>query len=225
MRKFGLLSMLFVLVAPLACADVVVGLPATPGDGNCIPFGCAYSTQGTEYQQLYSASQFTAPITITELEFYDTDLNSGATAMNSGLWTISLSTTSAGWNTLSATFANNIGANNTAVFSGNLSQPWAFGDTLTIVLSTPFTYNPSNGNLLMDVAVSGTTAPGGYIFFDANSGNNYLGRVFEGGLDSGYGMVTGFSGGSPTSTPEPSSVALFGLGIAVFGLARRRLCR
>ena len=35
------------------------------------------------------------------------------------------------------------------VFSGNLSQPWAFGDTLHINLTTPFAYNPADGNLLM----------------------------------------------------------------------------
>jgi hypothetical protein len=86
----------------------------------------------------------------------------------------------------------------------------------------------------MDVVASGTTDTGGGISFDTNgynvgtfNGNTYLGRVFgsDGSVDNGYGLVTGFSTGSPTSTPEPSSVALFGLGIAVFGLARRRLCR
>jgi hypothetical protein len=143
----------------------IVGLPPDPDTGNCFPFGCAYS--GT-YQQVYTSTAFSGAITITGLEFFNTQLNTGATAMNAGTWTIDLSTTSANWNTLSSTFASNIGTGDTTVFSGNLSQPWAFGDTLTINFSTPFTYNPAAGNLLMDVNVSGATDSGGIIYFDSN---------------------------------------------------------
>ncbi len=130
--------------------------------------------------------------------------------MNSGTWTISLSTTSANWNTLSTTFSDNIGADNTQVFSGNLAQPWAFGDTLSIVLTTPFTYNPSLGNLLMTVVATGTSEPGGVIFFDTNgyndgalNGNTIMGRDYcvegncetptEGNVNSGFGLVTDIS--------------------------------
>ncbi len=113
-----------------AAANVTVGLPADAESGNCYPFGCAYSG---EYQQVYASNQFSGPITITNLEFFNKQFNSGATAMNSGTWTISLSTTSADWNTLSGIFSSNIGSNNTQVFSGNLSQSWAFGDTLVII--------------------------------------------------------------------------------------------
>jgi len=100
--------------------------------------------------------------------------------MNSGTWTIFLSTTSATVNTLSATFSvnqitDNIGADNTQVFSGNLAQPWAFGDTLSIVLTTPFPYNPSSGNLLMTVVATGTTVPGGV----NNDGNDYGNIYFD----------------------------------------------
>ena len=73
-------------------ADVIVGEPADIGTGNCIPFGCTLSTP--TYQQIYAASDFSGPITITNLEFYDTQgLNPGASP-NTGTYTISLSTTS-----------------------------------------------------------------------------------------------------------------------------------
>ena len=151
-----------------AFADITVGLPADPGTGNCFPFGCAYSG---EYQQVYSHTQFGASVKILDLEFFNTHIDTSATAMNSGTLTIYLSTKPADWNSISNFYANNLGADNTLVFSGNLTQPWAFGDTLHISLTTPFLYDPSMGNLLMNVVVSGASAPGGSIYFDTNGYN------------------------------------------------------
>lgn len=225
---FGLamsgLCILLCWAVPALASPIVVGQPADSRTGNCFPFGCAYSG---EYQQVYTHSLFSGPITVTGLEFFNTaDNNGGVTAMNSGNWDISLSTSSADWNTLSSTYANNVGANNTTVFNGNLAQPWAFGDTLTIHFATPFTYNPADGNLLMDVVVSSASDAGGQIYFDTNGNsnpNNFFGRVScdfcttgAGAVDSGYGLVTGFLTSS-TSVPEPGDLGLFGLGVLLIG--------
>lgn len=217
--------MLFLATATPAVAAYIVGLPADSGTGNCYPFGCDYNSQGgTEYQQVYTSSLFTGPLTITGLEFYNTQFNSSATAMNTGTFTISLSTTSADWNTLSGIFANNIGGDNTQVFSGSLAQAWAFGDTLTILFSTPFTYTPGPGaNLLLDVLATGTGDAGGAIFFDTNgflTPNTFFGRVYLDGLvDSGYGLVTGFE---TSATPEPSTFAILGAGLTALAAVRLR---
>jgi hypothetical protein len=229
-----LLCVSFLCAVP-AVADQIIGLPPDPNAGNCYPFGCSYSA---EYQQVYTASAFAGPLTIRDLEFFNTQFNSGAIGMNSGTWIISLSTTSADWNTLSSNFASNIGGDDTRVFKGNLHQPWAFGDTLHIYLTTPFTYDPENGNLLMDITVSGASANGGNIYFDTNgyndggfNGNTIMGRVFcfggdcasrGAGVTSGFGLVTGFTITGEVPIPEPSSILLLCSGLAALWSGARR---
>src|ERR1022692_277409 len=218
---------LALLIAIPAMADVTVGLPPDPGSGNCFPWGCAYNA---EYQQVYAQGQFSGTITIAGLEFYNTQVNNGSTSLPTGNWAISLSTTSYDVNTITGNWAANEGADNTAVWSGNINQAWTFGDTLTITFTTPFTYNPANGNLLMDVVGSGVSAPGGGTFFDVNSGGVTT-RVFcysgvasnPGNPNTGYGLVTTFIAGTST-TPEPGTFMLLGSGVlGLAGMLRRKM--
>lgn len=202
-----LCAALLLSALPLAAGTIITGSPPDSATGNCFPLGCAYKGQ---YQQVYTRSLFPGPVIITALQFFNTEENENAISMNSGKWNISLSTTPADWNTLSDDFASNIGPDEKLVFSGNLYRPWIFGDTLTIYFSAPFTYNPADGNLLLNVLAIGTSDAGGEIFFNTNghnnggeNGNTIFGRDFcpggtncgaSGTVNNGYGLETGFLG-------------------------------
>lgn len=229
MQKSGLMAacglLLLCAALPAMANPIVVGTP-TAGVGNCFPFSCNYNG---DYQQVYTSSDFSGSVTITGLEFYNTQANEGTTAI-AGTWTLALSTTSAAWNTLSDTPANNVGGDNTQVFTGSISQAWAFGDTLTFLFSTPFTYNPANGNLLLDVQASGVASTGGNLYFDFDeSGSGVVGRYYN-GMTATNGLVTGFTTNA-FSVPEPGSLGLFGFGLGLLALggcaarARRRPAR
>jgi hypothetical protein len=196
-------------------ADIIVGQPAD--SGNCIPFGCGTSVWGTDYQQIYAASQFSGAITITNLEFFNTRFeNSGPPDI--GTFTISLSTTSAAVEGLDSTLTNNIGSDNIVVFDGSLPSP--SGGVMSLVLSTPFTYEPTQGNLLMNVS-STDAAQSVSFFFDVNSLQGAVG-VFSRAISPGgvgevlnnQGLVTGFSTGA---VPEPSTWAMMLAGFAGLG--------
>ena len=227
----GLLLGLATFTSAVA-GTIAVGAPADTGAGSCVPFDC--NGPNEQFQQLYMNTLLSGPITITGLQFFNTQFNTTTTTIDTGTFTVSLSTTTAAWNTLSTTQANNIGGDSTQVFSGSLVQPWAFGDTLSIPFSTPFTYTPgSSANLLVDIGVTGLGDRGiGEIFFDINglnggnfNGNTIFGQAYNGGtfgpgVHSGFGLVTGFE--TTSAVPEPMTISLVASGLAGISAMRRR---
>lgn len=173
-------------VAPGSAGTLVIGAPAT--GQNFIPFG---SVAGfPEYQQVYAKGDFSGTQTINDIEFY---VYSGSGAPNTGVVTIKLSETSAPVNGLSTTLSANFGTNTETVFHGLL--PPLAGGVLEIALSTPYTYNPASGNLLLDI-VEATPYSGGPGFeFSSDPADPVFSRGFSGQtipVANSSGLVTGF---------------------------------
>lgn len=207
------------------CANsIVIGGPPAAAYGNCIPFGCTSYGTSTIYQQVYASSNFSGPILIRSLSFLNT-ASSGGTIVDS-TYSFTLTATPAAVNGLSTNFAANMGSTSQAFWSGNLQG--AVNGSLTIV-GTPFEYQPSAGNLLLQITRvpgSGTPSSGGAAF---NARNGTAGGTFSRmsdyynynnpNLNAGYGLVTEFSNGG---VPEPATLLLFPAGLAGIAIYRKK---
>jgi len=209
--------------------------------GNTAIFGPIQSTSGrptVRYQQVFSRSDFSSMeggAYLTQIafnyQFQVAPFPGGAVASNIQ---VKVSTTQKSVDGLSATFADNIGSDETMVYGiGPVIMPPNDrpGFDVFIAFTTPFLYNPQAGNLLLEILnFGGFGGIGGPIadppFFDAHDqlgdsvsrlwGDNVNASV--GGLDS-IGLLTQFTF---VPIPEPTPLAILALGIAGL-LARLRL--
>jgi hypothetical protein len=190
-----------------------------------LPPSCCPS-QAVRYQQVFAASEFaslSAPFLITQIAFRpDAEFGSPFASVLSHV-DIHLSTTAHPPDGLSLTFASNIGADDTLVFTGPLSLsssrvgpavgPYAFD--IVITLQRPFLYDPAKGHLLLDVknlSPGETTTVFDFHFAEGDSTSRIGSSSLRGDVndvdsptadfaDSG-GLVTRF-----TTIPIPSCAA------------------
>jgi hypothetical protein len=200
----------------LFAASLTVG---TNTGGNAFPFGQPVGGVGTRYQEAYSSTLFSGPIAITGIDFF---LSSAGTLWG-GTYTLSLSTISADVNTLSdSNFDSNRGANNTLFTSVALSG--AAPSTLSFT-GGPFSYNPAQGNLLLDIQITNlANVPGTAAFQDGDgAGPATIARYHNFGIaTTGFGLVTRFDFAA-VNTPEPGTFVLLGAGL--LAIAGRRFRR
>ena len=231
-------GMMLLCIPPAARAATVVvpnSLANTQGDfGNGFPFNiAAFSQTSMRYQQVFAGSQFSAlggPQSITAIAFRTESIAPAFVSTLSNVQ-INLSTTAATPDGLSSAFANNVGANNTVVFgpgplplssASSGGPPHSFD--VIIALQTAFAYDPSAGNLLLDVRNFGG---GSSQQFDAvASTSDSISRVFTTssnvnsptGQPDSIGLIARFT---TVALPEPSTLT-FIAGAPVLLIRRRK---
>ncbi len=208
-----------------AATFVPGGFEAVEGNSNNnFPFK---PTSGQmRYQQFYNASAFTGPLSITGIAFRLDEFVSGPQTFSYTDLSISMSTALAN----TTTFADNIGADVVNVFNQVFNET-IVGDgqpvqdfDLVFNFSTAFNYDPTNGDLLLDVFQ--TTSGPGTIQLDASSNSPAFSRLYNlnanslTGIASSTGLVTQFiyDTAPPTAVPLPAALPLLAGGLGVFGL-------
>jgi hypothetical protein len=189
---------------------LVVG---TADTSSSIPFSYFHAPY---YQQIYNASSFAGPTSISQISFYNT-LSPATTTPLADTFTFYLSTSNEAISTFDTHNVTFPDATFTQVFSGKATY---VNGRLDFALSSAFNYDPSKGALVLTVK-DFDFGSGGNLYLDAdkNTGlTNMRDSAFT--YDYNQGLVTGFN--DFAAVPEP---ATWGLMIAGFGLVGATLRR
>jgi hypothetical protein len=249
MRSAILAAIAALGLASAAQAGTIILPDEAEGPTNSI---VADSVLTTHLQYQYSSSLFSGVTTFDGVAFrFDGEVsNSGAmdalSRFDSSL-KIELGTATSDIADRSATFANNLGPDALTVLSGPYDQDAEVGTgearsfTIAFDFTTPFTYDPSQGDLVLDLFLPPTNFT--FLTVDAVIGSDTLGALYAGGAGatgvgidpvavteflteptppphSGHGSDTGTGAGA---VPEPATWALMILGFGGVGtLVRRR---
>ena len=244
MRAYVAVLALLLSAAPgILQADTITVVPngnaTVEGNANNgYPFNVDFfGVTSQRYQQVYNASDFGAvsgPALITAIAFRPDAGQGNAFTSTLANVQINLSTTSSSAGSISSTFASNVGADDTIVRSGALTlssadTPVAGGTRafdIVINLTTPFLYDPSLGNLLLDVR---NFSGGATTQFDAAfTASDSVARSFydpasspTGATDS-IGLVTQFTFEGAVVAPLPGALAGGMVLMGLVGAKRRR---
>jgi hypothetical protein len=218
MRSDKLVKVLLIglSISPILSANTIT--VGAYNNSTCFPFACAGGSPVTRYQQVYAASAFSTNAYIDNISFpVASSLNSNN--VDPATFTVYLSTTPVAVGGLSSDLASNAGPDET--FFGTTSIGPTVPNAITF-LGRPFIYNPHNGNLLLDVFISGKSAnPRGHATLEEEdiSGTVTQSAYINGGpgVTSDIGLVTSFT------APEPGTGLIFSLTLVAGALGA--ICR
>jgi hypothetical protein len=189
---------------------LVIGTADSSGS---IPFGYFHAPY---FQQIYNASSFAGPTSISQISFYDT-LSPATTTPLADTFTFYLSTSNASIATFDTTNVTCPDATFTQVFSGKATL---VNGRLDFALTSAFNYDPSQGNLVLTVK-DFDFGSGGNLFLDVDKNvglTNMRDSAFT--YDYNQGLVTGFN--DFPAVPEPATWGLMIGGFGLVGAAMRR---
>jgi len=202
-----------------ATATTIIAPNASHEVYNCIPLGECFDPG--RYQQVYNASIFgTGPVSIQSLAFSPNHTGTFSADID-----IRMTTTTTAVGNLSTILDDNFTIPLTTVLSDSSfsqamssSGPESFSLLFDI---SDFQYDPSAGNLLLDIAISGISNVASFsragVTGESSRAFNSTGVV--GGTD-GYALRSRISF---APVPIPPSVWLFGSGLlGLVGIARRK---
>ncbi len=214
------MSRMLILILALALTTMVfVGNPASAVNGTITigandnnsryPIGLDPSANGTAfpnfqtggtYQQVYAKTAFSGPVTITQIAFASHELTSNPGIANYD-FSVSLGVTAASPNALSTNLTANRGPQMVPVFSGPLNANITDGAQFDVVVNvTPFTYDPADGNLLLELNFNAPVqfSGGSLLYFRAGADSrtsraaNPAG-VVGGAFTDSFGLLTRFT--------------------------------
>jgi hypothetical protein len=214
MKVFLAASAALGLVHGAPAGSVIIGT-ADPGNGNEFPFGDGL---GTDYEQVYNSANFSSSMSINQISFFNTQYQPGSSSWAPGTYYFYLSTTSVA---VGGLVGNDEGPDNTLFGTYNLSG--AVPSPMISFNGAAFNYNPSQGNLLLDIQ-TGPRVPGsGNVYLDAMNGDagTLFSRLYNaGGGSQRFGLVTEFS----SSVPDGGlTVALLGMAMGGLAWLRRKV--
>jgi hypothetical protein len=222
----ALATAVLLAAAPAHAQDVSFGGPV--GGSNAFPFNDYHFFPANRYQQLYTGSQFAQPVLIDAIRFTNTASVAGGFpgSIAAGTYLVRFAVTDRPENGLGTDFDANVGGYTATFFSGTLA-----GGLLRIA-GNPYLFDPSRGNLLMDVTVL-SQDPYAFLSLDfSRSSTDGTSRVFNTfplpftpsivRVDD-FGLNTTFeTRPAVVATPEPASLALVAGGLGLFVVFTRR---
>jgi hypothetical protein len=209
-RHFFVIIILILLSFAPSMANAATLVIGSNGDLSRYPFGAdpgAASSAfpdfaaGGVYQQVYAGSVFSGPVTITQIAFASKSVLTSGPGLATYNFNVGLSTTAVGPGGLSTNLATNRGADFAQVFTGILPVAITANNQFDVIINiTPFTYNPANGNLLLDVSFNAPAqfSAGPVMYLNAgfspssSRAANPSGNA-GGGFVDGFGLFTRFT--------------------------------